>query len=160
MTAGRSVLATAGAARSVLATAGVARSVLVTAGMAAGLYGLVLLLSGSTADLTSIAIWFAGCVLVHDAVIAPLVVAGGAGAARVLPSSARPPVLAGAICTLTLVAIASPVLFRANALADNPTLLDRNYSLGFVVALAIVWAAVGVSVLLRRARRSRASTAD
>lgn len=148
------------AGRSALATAGVARSVLATAGAAAGLYGLVLLLSGSTADLTSIAIWFAGCVLVHDVVIAPLVVAGGAGAARVLPSSARPPLLAGAICTLTLVAIASPVLFRANALADNPTLLDRNYSLGFVVALAIVWAAVAVSLVLRRGRRSRASTAD
>ena len=57
-------------------------------------------------------------------------------------------------------AIASPVLFRANALADNPTLLDRNYSLGFAVALAIVWAAVAVSLVLRRGRRSRASTAD
>ena len=147
------------AGRSTLATAGVARSALATAGAAAGLYGLVLLLSGSTADLTSIAIWFAGCVLVHDAVISPLVVAGGAGAARVLPSSARPPVLAGAICTLTLVAIASPVLFRANALPDNPTLLDRNYSLGFAVALVIVWAAVAVSLVLRRGRRSRASTA-
>ena len=149
MTAGRSALATAGAARSLLATAGAA----------AGLYGLVLLLSGSTTDLKSIAIWFAGCVLVHDAVIAPLVVAGGAGAARALPSSARPPVLAGAICTLTLVAIASPVLFRAGALADNPTLLDRNYALGFAVALVIVWAAVAVSLVLRRGRRPQPSTA-
>lgn len=131
------------------------RSALATAGVGAGLYGLVLLLTGSTTDLVSIAIWFAGCVIVHDGVIAPLVVTGSVGASRVLPSSAGPPVLAGVLCTLTLVAIAAPVLFRSDALTDNPTILDRNYPVGFVVSLVVVWGAVAVSLLVRRARRPR-----
>lgn len=133
------------------------RTGLATAGVAAGLYGLVLLLTGSTTDLVSIAIWFAGCILVHDAVLAPLFVAGGVAARSTLPHHARPPVVAGAICTLTLVAIASPVLFRSDALTDNPTILDRNYPVGFVVSLVVVWAAVVVSLVLRRARRLRAA---
>ncbi|UZJ24818.1 hypothetical protein RHODO2019_17215 [Rhodococcus antarcticus] len=135
------------------------RTGLATAGVAAGLFGLVLLLTGSTTDLVSIAIWFAGCIVVHDAVLAPLFVAGGMAARRALPHHTRPPVVAGAICTLTLVVIASPVLFRSNALSDNPTILDRNYPAGFAVSLAVVWAAVAVSVVLRRSRRPLASPA-
>lgn len=136
-----------------------ARSALATAGVAGGLYGLVLLLTGATTDLVSIAIWFAGCIVVHDGIIAPLVVAGGVGVSRVLPSSAGPPVLAGLLCTLALVAIASPVLFRSDALSDNATILDRSYPVGFAVALVVVWAAVVLSLVLRRTRRSRSEVA-
>lgn len=123
------------------------RGALLAVGLAAGVFGVVQLLDES---ILSVALWFAGCVLVTDLVVNPLLVAGGVGGRRVLPASLVVPVLAGVAATLTLAAVSVPVLFRRGAIPDNPSLLDRNFPLGLAVAVGVVWAAVAISVLVRR----------
>ncbi len=132
------------------------RTVLATLGVAAGVYGLVLLLFGPMKDPVSVAIWFAGGVIVHDFLLSPLLVGGGVGAARVLPSSVRGPLAYGVMATLALVGVAAPVLFRSHGIG-NQTVLDRNYPLGFAIAVGVVWVAVAV-VVAARVRRSRGAT--
>ncbi|MEO6881969.1 MAG: hypothetical protein ABI181_13625 [Mycobacteriaceae bacterium] len=132
------------------------RSVLVTLGVAAGVYGLVLLLFGPMRDPVSVALWFAGGVIVHDFLLSPLLVGGGVGAARVLPSSVRGPLVYGVLATLALVGVAAPVLFRSHGVG-NQTVLDRSYPLGFAIAVGVVWVAVAVA-LVARVRRSRGMT--
>lgn len=132
------------------------RAVLATLGVAAGVYGLVLLLFGPMTNPVSVAIWFAGGVIAHDFVLSPLLVGGGVGAARVLPSSVRGPLMYGVVATLALVGVAAPVLFRSHGV-DNQTLLDRSYPLGFTIAVGVVWVAVAV-VLAARVRHSRGAT--
>ncbi|WP_405136037.1 hypothetical protein [Nocardia sp. NBC_01388] len=125
------------------------RGLLVVLGLWLGWYGISLLLQMNPTDLRSIALWFAGGILLHDGVFAPLAATLGVAARRVLPESWWAPVACGAVCTVTLLLIAVPVIGREGAL-PNPTILDRNYILGLAVAVAVVW--VLVLVALRRTR--------
>ncbi|MFD6156805.1 hypothetical protein ACFWF7_19720 [Nocardia sp. NPDC060256] len=133
------------------------RILLVLAGLWLGWYGISLLLDFPRADLLSVALWFAGGILLHDAVFAPLCAAVGATARHVLPGTWWGPAACGAVCTVALFAIAVPVLDRGHAMPDNPTVLDRNYPLGLAVALIVIWALVVAAAAVRRAddHRSR-----
>ncbi|MFE6864145.1 hypothetical protein [Nocardia sp. NPDC057668] len=132
-----------------------ARALLILLGVALAWYGIALLLRMNPADLKSIALWFAGGILLHDAVFAPAAAALGLAGRRLLPTSAWGPLACGALCTVTLALIAVPVLGRAHAIADNPTILDRAYPLGLAVALAVIWSAV--LLVLRGSAPSRTS---
>jgi hypothetical protein len=81
----------------------------------------------------------------------------GLGPTRVLPTGVRPPVMIGALCTLTLLAVSARVLLRQGALADNPTVLNRNYPAGLGVALLVVWAAVALVLVVRLRRKAGAA---
>lgn len=105
--------------------------------------------------LISVALWAGVPVVVHDAVLAPLSVAAGRGGERWLPAGVRGPVLTGAVVSLGLAVVALGVLGEPGAEADNPSLLPRDYPLGLVSALAVVWALVALAVVLGR-RPSRA----
>ncbi|WP_157103681.1 hypothetical protein [Nocardia harenae] len=129
------------------------RAALLAAGIWLGWYGIAALLELARPDLISVALWFAAGILVHDAVFAPLCAAAGVGARRVLPAAWWAPVACGAVCTVTLVLVALPVLRRGGAIPDNPSSLDRDYPLGLGIALAVVWALVLTALLLRRARK-------
>lgn len=128
------------------------RAVIATVGIASGLYGLVLLLVGPIAAPVSVALWFAGCVLAHDVVVAPLLLATGRGASTVVPTGVRTPLLYGVLGTLALLAVAGPVLLRGGAQPSNSSLLDRNYPAGLGAALLVVWVAVGVALAVRLTR--------
>lgn len=136
---------------------------MITRGVRAGLliagiwlcwYGVTLLLHSSSTDLRSIAIWFAAGILVHDAAFAPAAAAIGLAGRRLLPRAWWAPTACGAVCTVAAALIAAPVLGRHRALADNPTVLDRNYVVGFVAMLVVVWALVAVVVLIARRRHT------
>ncbi|WP_433657010.1 hypothetical protein ACQPW1_36750 [Nocardia sp. CA-128927] len=131
------------------------RILLVLAGLWLGWYGITLLLDFPRADLLSIALWFAGGILLHDGVFAPLCAAVGATARRVLPGTWWAPTACGAVCTVALVLIAAPVLDRGDAMPDNPTVLDRNYPLGLAVALILIWALVLAAAVARLADHHR-----
>ncbi|MBL1076863.1 hypothetical protein JK358_20930 [Nocardia sp. 2] len=107
--------------------------------------GLTDLLRMNGTDLLSIVFWFAGGILVHDAVFAPLCAALGSAGRRRLPRRAWAPLACGAVCTVTLIAIAVPVLVPGGANADNPTIRDRPYLLGLTIAVVTVWALVALS---------------
>lgn len=127
------------------------RWVLGALGLALTAYGAVLLLGTGWSNTVAAAIWLAGGVVLHDAVLAPATLAAGLLLVRLVPSSWRGTV-AGTLAvvgTLTLVAI--PVLGRFGARSDNPTLLDRPYVVGWAVLVVVVAAgAVGVRLVQRR----------
>jgi hypothetical protein len=100
--------------------------------------------------------WLIGSAVVHDAVLLPLVLAVGLLARRAVPADAWPPVRWALATSGVLVLVSWPFVRGYGRSPGNPSLLPRNYGGGLVVALAVVWAATGLFVMinLRRARRS------
>ncbi|WP_227982491.1 hypothetical protein [Nocardia spumae] len=135
----------------------VVRAVLLLSGLAAAGYGIDLVLTMRPVELLSIAIWFLGVIVLHDAVFAPLSAGVGAIGRRWVPAGVVAPVAIGAVATVTLVVVAVPVVRRGGAVA-NPTVLDRDYGVGLAIAVALVWAGVGGAVLRRRRREGRRRT--
>ncbi|MEV0355676.1 hypothetical protein AB0H71_06375 [Nocardia sp. NPDC050697] len=136
------------------------RVALLVAGVWLGWYGIAALLGLSRPELISVTLWFAAGILLHDAVFAPLCAAAGVGARQVLPEAWWAPVACGAVCTVTLVLVALPVLRRGGAVPDNPSSLDRDYPLGLGIALAVVWALVLAVLLAKRHRETSRSPRD
>jgi hypothetical protein len=132
-----------------------ARTALGALGVLAGGYGAYLLLSRQdTADHVATALWLAGGVVLHDLVLAPLVIVLAGLVARVVPAPARAPVVVGAVVLGAVTLLAVPVLGRFGAHPDNPTLLDRPYGLGWLVLAGLTVLAVVVATVLR-ARQAR-----
>ncbi|MCX5043946.1 hypothetical protein OG921_12285 [Aldersonia sp. NBC_00410] len=126
------------------------RIVLIALGALSVWYGATLLWDSGTEAFRSIVFWFAAGILLHDGVFAPVCAALGLGARRVLPSRWWAPVACGAVCTVALCLVSLPVLTRGGAMPGNPSVLDRNYPAGLVVAVAVVWLLVAVALLAGR----------
>lgn len=129
------------------------RILLGLAGVWLAYYGISLFLPFPPADLWSVVIWFAGGIVLHDFVFAPLCVAVGLGARRLLPRSWWAPLAYGSALTVVLGALAVPVLVPHDTFG-NSTVVDRNYPLGLGIALAIVWITMGLWII-RITRRRR-----
>lgn len=134
------------------------RGLLIAAGLWLLWYGIMLLLGHNRMDLESIAMWVAGGILIHDGIFAPLCAALGVSARRLLPRTWWAPLATGTVATVTLLAVATPVLGRHHAMADNPTVLDRNYGVGLTVGLLVIWILVGLSVGITRYMSSRGNS--
>ncbi|WP_433524093.1 hypothetical protein ACQPZ2_02320 [Nocardia pseudovaccinii] len=131
-----------------------ARILLLLLGSWLGWYGISALFDLPPTDLDSIAIWFAGGILLHDAVFAPICAALGLTARHLLPRTWWAVTACGAICSVALVLIALPVLDRGDGMPSNPTVLDRDYPVGLAVALILVWSLVLLAhAVARRSRR-------
>ena len=126
------------------------RAALGALGVLVGLYGAWLLLSRQDLDqLVSAAIWLGGGVVVHDGLIALLSLAIVAAGARLLPRVARPAAAVAMVVVGSLTILAIPMLGSFGAKEDNPTLLDRNYWLGWSAIVVVALAAVVVAAVLR-----------
>ncbi|WP_395691409.1 hypothetical protein [Nocardioides sp.] len=128
------------------------RWVLGAAGVLLVLYGGWLLVSRED-DLLGVAVWLAAGVLLHDAVLAGVTIVLGALAVRLAPEPARAPLVVGLVVLGTATLLAVPVLGRFGARADNPTLLDRDYTAGWLVLAALTAVAVVGAALVRSRRR-------
>jgi hypothetical protein len=128
------------------------RAALLALGVAVGLYGGYLLLSQGLDNLVATAIWLAGGVILHDGVIGPTLVVLGLGVVLLVPHRVRAPIAAGLIVLGTVTVTAVPMLGRFGERPDNPTLLDRNYTTGWLVfaLLVALGTALGVFRALRR----------
>jgi hypothetical protein len=134
------------------------RVLLGAAGVVVGAYGAYLLLSRQEGEqLTSAAIWLASGVVIHDFVIAPLVVAVVALGARVLPAPARVPAVVGMVVLGTVTAFAIPVLTRFGNKVDDDGLLDRSYVTSWLVVAAVVLLGVVVAAVTRARRTTGVS---
>jgi EamA domain-containing membrane protein RarD len=149
----------------------IARILLGLVGVAMASYGGWLLLAEDLADLVETAIWLAAGVVLHDFVLVPLTLALGYAATRLLPAGGRAPVAAGLVVLGTLTLMAVPVLGRFGERSDNPTILDRDYTTGWLVLAGVVTVVVllatmrqaigragpgkGSGVVERRRRRPR-----
>lgn len=101
---------------------------------------------------TSMATWMVGALLVHDLVLAPLVFGVGRLLRRGATGTGRTLLQAVLVLFGALVVVSIPVLGRFGTRPDNDTLLPRDYAVGLIVALLVVWAATTavMSVVARR----------
>lgn len=129
------------------------RVALVGLGVIAAAYGGWLLLDLGIDNLVDTVTWLVGGVLLHDAVLAPVTLVSAFVATRVLPAVWRGPVAAGAIVLGSVTLLAIPVLGRYGARSDNPTLLDRNYTAGWLALAGLTCAGVAVAALISTRRR-------
>lgn len=128
------------------------RVVLGIVGLAATAYGGLLLFRRFSVDLLDSALWLAGGVVIHDAVLAPVVIALAVLVIPRLPEVARAPVTVGSVVLGSVTLMAVPVLGRFGASPGNPTLLDRDYVTGWLVLAALTVAAVAAAIVARQAR--------
>ncbi|MFF9158830.1 hypothetical protein ACF081_01105 [Streptomyces longwoodensis] len=122
------------------------------------LMGVGLSLLTDVRDPTGALLWLGGAVVLHDALIAPLVLLVGLVLVR---GGARGPVRGALLVAGALTAVALPVLLRPGRTA-NPSVLPLDYPRNWLIALAAVvvltgaWVGVTRGVARRRHRRARA----
>ena len=114
-------------------------------GVGGAAYGGWLLHDRGWENFVAAATWLVAGVVLHDGVLAPLVLLVCLGATRLLPGVVRGPAAAGLVVLGSVTLLAVPVLGRFGARPDNPTLLDRDYALGWVVLAALTVAGVAVA---------------
>jgi hypothetical protein len=132
------------------------RGSLVGLGAVVGAYGAFLLLSRQDRDqLVNAAIWLASGVVLHDLVLAPLVLGLVAAGGRLVPAASRVPAATALVVLGTVTVAAVPVLGRFGARSDNPTLLDRDYTAGWLALAGVVLLAVVVATLVRSRHREK-----
>lgn len=103
-------------------------------------------------DLTGVLVWLGGAVVLHDVLIAPLVLLAGLALVR---GSVRRPVRGALMVAGALTVVASPVLLRPGPRA-NSSVLPLDYSRNWLIALvavAMVTALVLAARSLTRRRR-------
>ena len=115
-----------------------ARIALGALGAVGAAYGLVLLLGLGPGQLLAVLVWVVGGIVAHDGVIAPVVVVLGVAAAARAPGKLRAPLRWVLVVLGPLTLVAVPALGRFGAKADNATLLDRPYWLGYAVLVGLV----------------------
>lgn len=106
----------------------------------------------------SVLTWLAGGVLLHDALLAPIVVGLGVVASQWLPAPWRPPAVVALVCWGSLTLAAIPVLYGGGVRPDNPTLLDRSYVASWWIGCATVLVLVVATGWWRRVRLMRPSS--
>lgn len=95
--------------------------------------------------------FFVGGALIHDLVVAPLVIVAGVTLARIVPGRVRATVQV-ALVVSGIVALFSYPAVRAFGLATrNPTSLPHNYTVNLLIVLGVVWATAAV-VVIRKLR--------
>ncbi len=100
---------------------------------------------------TNLAKFVVAGALLHDLLIAPVVIVIGVALARAVPRRARATVQ-GALAVTAIVALFSYPLVRAYGLnTHNPTSEPHNYTLNLLIVLGVVWV-VAAGLVIRRVR--------
>lgn len=99
--------------------------------------------------------WVVGLALVHDLVLAPIVVVLGAGLARVLRPPWRAVVGAALIVAGPVVLFAWPYVAGWGRSVSNPSIQPRDYEGGLVTLLAVIGSTATVVALVEVVRRAR-----
>ncbi|MEO6604403.1 MAG: hypothetical protein ABIN55_02195 [Aeromicrobium sp.] len=135
------------------------RGLLILAGVGFGIWGIWLMRDFTREQLTSEAFWLAGGVVLHDAILAPVVVAIGFVASKVLPGHFRSSTATAFLIWGTLTIAFLPVLSGQGGKPGNDTVLGKPYVLSWIVmTLLLVGFAVGGSLLRRRNKVTAASS--
>ncbi|WP_327342291.1 hypothetical protein [Streptomyces europaeiscabiei] len=102
-------------------------------------------------DLTGVLVWLGGAVVLHDVVIAPLVLLVGLVAVR---AGVRGPVRGALLVAGALTAVALPVLLRPGKPA-NSSVLPLDYPRNWLLALVAVATVTALLMAVRGTRRIR-----
>jgi hypothetical protein len=129
-----------------LRVTGVAVGVLATA------YGVWLVVGLGWANTRSTFVWLVGGVVLHDGVFSLLVLTVSLVAVRLVPHERLAPWVVALVILVPVTLVGIPELGRFGARTDNPTLLDRQYWLGWsvMVTLVVVSVIVGTVATSRR----------
>ena len=99
--------------------------------------------------------WFVGIAIVHDAVIAPVVLTIAWAVGRVVPARAVVPVRLG-LATTGLVALYTWPFVRGYGRADtNPSALPLDYGRNLIGTLIAVWMCVAAWIVVKSVRSQR-----
>lgn len=90
-----------------------------------------------------------GGALLHDLLIAPVVILAGVLVARAVPARARVPVQAALVVSGIVALFAWPLVRAYGLAANNPTSLPHNYGLNLLIVLGVVWAVAAAAILLK-----------
>jgi hypothetical protein len=132
------------------------RAAIGAVGVVIGLFGAWFLLTRQDLDqLTSAAVWLVAGVVLHDGLIATVTLVVAAVAPRLLPRASRAPAVVGLVVLGSVTLLAVPVLGRYGARPDNATLLDRDYTAGWLVLAGLTVVGVVVATLVRTRRATR-----
>lgn len=115
--------------------------------IAFGLWGVF----GNSLDTrpANLARFVVGGALLHDLVVAPVVIVLGVLLARAVPGRARAAVQGALVVTGILALFSYPLVRGYGLAANNPTSLPHNYALNLTVVLGLVWAVAAVIVFRR-----------
>jgi hypothetical protein len=97
--------------------------------------------------------YFVGGALAHDLVLAPVVLAVGVAIRRVARPSVRRWLQAGLTVSAPVVLFSWPFVLGYGRLANNPSVLPRNYGRGAIVTFGAVWLIVIILGLVAPSRR-------
>ena len=92
--------------------------------------------------------------IVHDAIIAPLVVLVGWLLGRLLPTVARGPLRAAAATSALVIAFAYPLVRRWGPRPSNSSTLPLHRGSNLFIVLSLVWFSTAVVIVFRLRRRS------
>ncbi|QWC84944.1 hypothetical protein KLP28_15575 [Nocardioidaceae bacterium] len=114
------------------------RGAIGTIGVLVGVYGAALMLQLAGSTLVGVAKWLVAGVILHDFVLAPLTVGAWWLARRYLPAVVSGPLAGGVVVLGSITIMAIPVLVQWRVVPSNPSLLDRDYSMGLLIVAGIV----------------------
>lgn len=84
-----------------------------------------------------------GGALLHDLVVAPLVIVAGVGVARATPARFRSVVQSASIISACLILFSFPLVRGYGHVLHNPSSLPHNYTANLAVMLGVVWLIAG-----------------
>ncbi len=102
-----------------------------------------------------VAKWLGGGLLLHDLVLVPIVLAVVWTIGRVATPLLRNPLRVGVLGSALIVAIGWPALRGYGNKPDNATIHPLDYGTSVLTALALLWGAVALWVVLALVRRHR-----
>lgn len=135
----------------------IVRVVLGLAGVAAGAWGGLRLLNLGWSNLVGTMTWVIGGVVLHDAFLAPLTLLLALALLRVTGRGVPAVVIVVGVILAIVTLVSVPVLGRYGARSDLPSLLDRNYTVGWLVVVAVVIVVAALVTLLRGSRDRHAA---
>ena len=130
------------------------RYALVAAGMLLLLYGGARLGADVPGALSGLGLWMVGIVVIHDGLLAPLVVGVGWLLARAVQPRGRRYLQTALIVGGLITVIAIPLIVRRGTQPPAKALLLQNYGANLAILLALV-AAVNLASYLVNAARQR-----
>ena len=90
-----------------------------------------------------------GGALLHDLLVAPVVILAGVLITRAVPRRVRGPVQAALIVSAVVALFAYPLVRGYGLAANNPTSLPYNYGRNLVIVLGVVWAVAAAGIVLK-----------
>ncbi|MFI5100924.1 MAG: hypothetical protein ACHQE5_10525 [Actinomycetes bacterium] len=96
--------------------------------------------------------WLAAGVLLHDLVLAPLLILVGVLVSRSVPSRVRAVVVVGLVSAGTLILVGVPVALAAARPRANPTILPLDYWRGLVLSVLVVAVVTAVAAVIAARR--------